>query len=95
MVDNEGSAVREGVGGEPAMWARIVGRLKRWGNSCVESLGQRWMRWARPLSPGLLQGALVDATRSKADLIAENAQQPLRRVRPALGDGTRRPARGG
>ncbi len=55
------------------MWATIVGRLKRWGISCAESLGQRCVRWARPLSPGLLQGALVDATRSKADLVAENA----------------------
>jgi len=55
------------------MWVTIVGRLKRWGTSCAESLGQRCVRWARPLSPGLLGGVLVDATRSKADLIAENA----------------------
>ncbi len=55
------------------MWARIVGRLKQWGSSCAKSVGQRYVRWSRPLSPGLLRGALGDATRSKADLIAENA----------------------
>jgi hypothetical protein len=55
------------------MWARIAGCLKRWGASRAESLDQRCVRWARPLSPGLLRGALVDATRSKAELVAKHA----------------------
>lgn len=73
MMDTECKGGCEGVGGEPTMWATIIARLERWGTSCIQRLGQRIVRWARPLSPGLLEGALVDATRSKADLIVENA----------------------
>jgi putative transposase len=73
MMDNECKGGCEGVGGEPTMWATIIARLERWGTSCIQCLGQRFVRWARPLSPGLLEGALVDATRSKTDLIAANA----------------------
>jgi len=80
MMDTECKGGCEGVGGEPTMWATIIARLERWGTSCIQRLGQRAVRWARPLSPGLLEGALVDATRSKADLIAENALLRQQRI---------------
>jgi len=55
------------------MWTRIVECLRRRGALCAEDLVRRCARWTRPLSPGLLRGALGDATRSNAQLIAENA----------------------
>ncbi len=63
----------EEVGGKLMMWAAGVACLERWGVRCVLGLQHRFSHWTRPPSPGLLCGTLGDVTRSKADVIAENA----------------------
>jgi len=40
---------------------------------CVRAIERRVVAWTRPANPGVLAGAVVDITRPKAELVAENA----------------------
>jgi putative transposase len=48
----------------------LLWRLK---DFCLEVLQPRFIRWTKPLTPPLLLGTLADLSRSKSQLIAENA----------------------
>jgi hypothetical protein len=50
-----------------------VKRLRQGLHPLIESLNERYKQWTRPNPGSLVTGALIDVTRSKRDLIAENA----------------------
>jgi len=58
---------------------RILTFMKRLTGVCLQSLHQRFVAWAKPDTTSLLLGTLIDLSRSKSQLVAENAflQKPL------------------
>jgi hypothetical protein len=55
------------------MLRRCVKRLRQGLQPLIESLNERYKQWTRPDPGSLVTGVLMDVTRSKRDLIAENA----------------------
>ena len=57
----------------------VLPHLKRLFRSCVAMLSSRFARCTKPLTSSLLLGSLADLSRSKSQLIAENAllRKPL------------------
>src|SRR5262245_15868875 len=53
--------------------ARILTHLLQLKGSCLHVLQPRFVRWMKPLTAPLLLGTLADLSRSKPQLIAENA----------------------
>src|SRR5438477_12521138 len=53
--------------------AGIVTTLQRLKNSCLDAVSSRLTRWTKPLSSSLLLSTLADLSRSKSELVAENA----------------------
>jgi transposase InsO family protein len=47
--------------------------IKRMTNPCLQSLQHRFVDWTTPSTPSLVLGTLTDLTRSKSELVAENA----------------------
>lgn len=52
---------------------RVLPHLLQLGRYCLDMLHARFLRWTKPLSPSLPLGTLTDLSRSKPELIAENA----------------------
>jgi putative transposase len=52
---------------------RVLPHLLPLGRYCLDMLHSRFLRWTKPLSTSLLLGTLTDLSRSKPELIAENA----------------------
>ena len=50
-----------------------VKRLRQGLHPLIESLNEHYMQWTRPDNGSLVTGTVMDVTRSKRDLIAENA----------------------
>ena len=55
------------------MLHRFVKHLVRCLRPLFHYLNERYKQWTKPNSDSLVAGALIDATRSKRDLIAKNA----------------------
>jgi hypothetical protein len=57
----------------------IVTFIKRLTSLCLQSLHHRFVDWTKPSTPSLVLGTLTDLTRSKSELVAENAllRKPL------------------
>ena len=55
------------------MLCRCVELLTRCLNPLIHYLNQRYRQWTKPDTTSLVTSTLVDVTRSKRDLIAENA----------------------
>ena len=55
------------------MFHRCVKRLIQCMHPLVQYLNERYKQWTKPDTDSLIAGTVVDATRSKRDLIAENA----------------------
>jgi hypothetical protein len=55
------------------MLRRFVKYLVRWLHPLFHYLNERYKQWTKPDTESLVTGTLIDATRSKRDLIAENA----------------------
>jgi hypothetical protein len=51
----------------------ILTCIKRLTSLCLQSLHQRFVVWTKPGAVSLLLGTLTDLTRSKSELVAENA----------------------
>jgi hypothetical protein len=47
--------------------------IRRVGRACYRALQNRVVRWTTPACPGLISGVASDLTKSKAELVAENA----------------------
>lgn len=58
---------------------RVLTHLLRLKGFCLDVLHPRFVRWTKPLPPSLLLGTLADLSRSKSQLLAENAllRKPL------------------
>ncbi len=52
---------------------RVLPHLLRLRGLCSDALHSRFLHWTKPLSTSLLLGTLADLSRSKSELIAENA----------------------
>jgi putative transposase len=52
---------------------RILTFIKRLTSFCLQSLHHRFVDWTTPSTPSLVLGTLTDLTRSKSELMAENA----------------------
>jgi putative transposase len=59
--------------------ARVLTHILRLKGFCLNVLHHRFVRWTKPLTSSLLLGSLADLSRSKSQLIAENAllRKPL------------------
>jgi putative transposase len=59
--------------------ARVLTHILRLKGFCLDVLHYRFVRWTKPLTSSLLLGSLADLSRSKSQLIAENAllRKPL------------------
>jgi hypothetical protein len=55
------------------MLHRTVKLLARVLRPLIHDLNERYQHWTKPDTESLVTGTLMDATRSKRDLIAENA----------------------
>ena len=55
------------------MVASLLRRFQQLATSCSQALQQRLFRWTRPATCGPVAGLAADLTRSKAQLVAENA----------------------
>jgi len=55
------------------MATTIVGAMKGHGTACLERIHRALLRWTKPATGTLAGGAIVDVSRSKAALVAENA----------------------
>jgi len=53
--------------------AGIVTTLQRLKNGCLDAVSSRLNRWTKPLTSSLLLQSLADLSRSKPELIVENA----------------------
>jgi len=51
---------------------RIVTFITRLTRFCLQSLHHRYVTWTTPSPTSLLQGTLIDLSRSKSELVAEN-----------------------
>ncbi len=51
----------------------ILTFIKRMTSPCLQSLQHRFVDWTKPSTPSLVLGTLTDLTRSKSELMAENA----------------------
>ena len=58
---------------------RVLLRLLQLVSYCLDMLHSRFLRWTKPLSTSLPLGTLTDLSRSKPELMAENAllRKPL------------------
>jgi hypothetical protein len=52
----------------------ILTFMQRMTGGCLQSLQQRFVVWTKPDTTSLLLGALTDLSRSKSELVAENAR---------------------
>ena len=52
---------------------RILTFITRLTRFCLQSLHHRYVTWTTPSPTSLLQGTLIDLSRSKSELVAENA----------------------
>ena len=52
---------------------RILTFMKRLTDLCLQSLHHRFVAWTKPDTSSLLLGTLTDLSRSKSELVAENA----------------------
>jgi putative transposase len=52
---------------------RIVTFVKRLTRFCLQSLQRRFVAWTTPNTTSLVLGTLTDLTRSRSELVAENA----------------------
>src|SRR5215470_13954037 len=52
---------------------RVFTPLQRLKDSCLDTLSARFTRWTKPLTSSLLLFTLADLSRSKTELVAENA----------------------
>src|SRR5260221_11570968 len=59
--------------GETYSMARVLTHILRLKGFCLDVLQHRFVRWTKPLPSSLLLGSLADLSRSKSQLIAENA----------------------
>jgi putative transposase len=59
--------------GEAFAVDRALPHLLQLERSCLDKLHSRFLRWTKPLSTSLTLGTLTDLSRSKPELIAENA----------------------
>jgi putative transposase len=59
--------------GEALFVGRFLTHLLRLRGCCLDILQSHFVRWTKPLSPSLLIGSLADLSRSKSQLLAENA----------------------
>ncbi len=59
--------------GETYSMGRIFTHLLRLKGFCLDVLPPRFVRWTKPLTPSLVLGSLADLSRSKSQLVAENA----------------------
>jgi hypothetical protein len=59
--------------GKQSMLRWCVKRLRQGLHPLIESLNEHYKQWTRPDTGSLVTGTLIDVTRSKRDLIAENA----------------------
>src|SRR5258706_8097227 len=59
--------------GETYAMARVLTHILRLKGFCLDVLQHRFVRWTKPLPSSLLLGSLADLSRSKSQLIAENA----------------------
>jgi hypothetical protein len=57
----------------------ILTSIKRMTSLCLQSLHHRFLDWTKPSTPFLVLGTLTDLTKSKSELVAENAllRKPL------------------
>ena len=55
------------------MLARLLHRVTGTGHAALQALRRRLLAATRPAAPMLVTGALADLTRSKPELVAENA----------------------
>ena len=53
--------------------AGVVTHLKRLKNGCLDTLFSRFACWTKPFRTSLPMATLADLSRSKSELIAENA----------------------
>jgi putative transposase len=53
--------------------AGIVTTLQRLKNGCLDAVSSRFARWTKPLTSSLPLQSLADLSRSKPELIVENA----------------------
>ena len=51
----------------------ILTFMKRLTGVCLQSLHHRFVAWGKPDTTSLLLGTLIDLSRSKSQLVAENA----------------------
>ena len=47
--------------------------IRLWTRYCLQSLHHRFVAWTKPDTTSLMPGMLTDLTRSKSELVAENA----------------------
>jgi putative transposase len=59
--------------GEGKIGSRVLTHILRLKGYCLDVLHPRFVRWTKPLTSSLLLGTLADLSRSKSQLIAENA----------------------
>src|SRR5215470_11064929 len=59
--------------GETSSMGRVFTTLQRLLDGCLEALTSRFARWTKPLRTSLPLSTLTDLSRSKSELIAENA----------------------
>src|SRR5205807_7080302 len=59
--------------GETYSMSRVLTHILRLKGFCLDVLHHRFVRWTRLLTSSLLLGSLADLSRSKSQLIAENA----------------------
>jgi putative transposase len=59
--------------GETYSMARVLTHILRLKGFCLDVLQHHFVRWTKPHPSSLLLGSLADLSRSKSQLIAENA----------------------
>jgi hypothetical protein len=59
--------------GEASSVFRVLHPMKQVGYSCCYLLQRRLLNWTKPLHTSLLLGTIMDLSRGKAELLAENA----------------------
>jgi putative transposase len=63
-----------GIGkGEASSVFCVLHHMKQVGSNCCYLLQRRLLNWTKPLHPSLLLGTIMDLSRGKAELLAENA----------------------
>jgi hypothetical protein len=60
----------------------ILTFMKRLTGGCLQSLHQRFVAWTTPDTPSLLLLTLTDLSRSKSQLVAENALLRQQLIQP-------------